>query len=236
MEIHFIMSYIFQNFWDKNKRNKNRIGELSRFSQKENKSSFMKIINVIPIDTTLVYYDLYKFLGTTYSVGTVSPTPISAYDAELISGTTYAYTFIYPIYDFQVPVGEAPEDYTDGATPWEFQTTIAIVKSKIMFPNMPDWGVDGAKIISYLYKEDGTVVDNLKFVLREGSQNLDELSVDYGEFHRWVNLLDDNGETNGYEFEYYCIFPIPDNQQIFLNANLYVYNLKNYYHVQSTKI
>jgi len=210
----------------------NDITKLPKFSYKKNTSSFLKKINIVEIDTTPVYYDLYNFKGITYSTGTISPEPESAYEKsdEPVSGDIYTYTFIYPIYGFSVLSGETPESVTGGATPWEFKTTVAVIKNKIHLPNMPDWAITGCKLISYLYNEDGSLVENLKIVLLEEGQNLDEISVDFSEFYRWVKL------EEGYNFEQYVIYPIPENHQISLKSNLYIYNFKNNYYGQSGQI
>ena len=142
----------------------------------------------------------------------------------------YSYGFIYPIYGFSVPSGENPEDYTDGSSPWEFKTSIAIIKQSYEFHEMPEWMINGAKIISYLYNENGSIVENLKVILLNESQNMDEISVDFTEFYRWIEL------EKGYIFEYYAVFPVPENQQISLKSNLYIYNFKNNCYDQSKQI
>jgi len=220
------MAYKIENLINNVEKNKNNIAKIIDTSYVKNSSSFTKKITKISIDTTPVYYDLYKFLGVTYSVGEVSPTPESAYDARLISGTTYAYSFIYPAFGFAVPFEETPESVTDGATPWEFQTSIAIIKSTILFSNISDLIVDGMSLISYVSNEDGSVVEDLKVVLEEESQSIDEVSIDFSEFYRWIQL------SEGYQFEYYAIYPVPENHQITLTSNLYFYNTKNDYYAQ----
>jgi len=212
------------------KRNEDRIDKLSIESQKKITTSYIKRLNKGSIDTTPVYYDLYNFLGTTYATGTTSPTPASAYIASLISGSIYSYTFKYPVYGFAVPDYLTPEDITDGATPWEFQTKIAVIKTIVELPNLSEWMLDGTKIISYLYNEDGSVVTDLKFIYLESGQNLDEQSVDFSTFHRWIKT------ENGFNLEYNAIYPIPENHDLSLVANLYMYNPKNDNYAQQIKI
>lgn len=213
----------------KSEANNKDLLKLSKFRYSTNYSTFLKKLSYVELDTTPTYYDLYNFDGITYSTGETSPSPASAYSVTVISGSINAYSFIYPIYGFSVPIGEEPEDYTDGATPWTFKTTLAIIKSITHFPKMPEWAIDGAKLISYLYKQDGSIVQNLKVVLRESGQNLNELSVDLTEFYRWIEL------SEGYNFEHYAMYPLPENEEIFLNSKLYFFNPKNY-HAKSKKV
>jgi len=212
------------------KRNQDRIDKLLKESYNKTTASYIKRLNKGSIDTTPVYYDLYNFLGVTYATGTTSPIPASAYiDVEEESGL-HSYTFKYPVYGFSVPDALTPEDITDGATPWEFQTKIAVIKTIINYPNLPDWALDGVKLLSYLYNEDGSIVNDLKFIYLESGQNLDEQSVDFSTFHRWIKT------ENGFNLEYNAIYPIPENHDLSLVANLYMYNPKNDNYAQQIKI
>jgi hypothetical protein len=203
--------------------------EINKISLK-NQSSFTNKINIVSIDTTPTYYDLYKYSGISQSIGSSSPSPASAYKATLISGSIYEYDFIYPTIGFAVPAGATPESYTDGATPWTFQTSIAIIKSRINFPNIPDWGIDGTKIICYLVNEDGSPVTNLSVTLQEGGENIEEITILFSYFYRWIKL------DVGYDFEFYAIYPMVANSQVSLIANLYIYNKRKAYAISSTKI
>lgn len=208
--------------------NENDIFKLTKFNYQKNTNSFLKKINVIQVDTTPTYYDLYKFLGITFSTGENPPNPPEVYK-DISDGNGW-WSFFYPIYGFPVPLGENPEDYSYGATPWEFQTSIVIIKRLYEFPNIPDWVINGTKVISYLFNNDGSYIQNLKYILLPGSLNIDEFSIEFSEFYRWIKL------EKGYNFEYYAIYPVPQNHQIFLNTKLYVYNFKNDYYGQSKQI
>ena len=203
--------------------NENKIEFLQPLSYIKVNNSFIKKLNIISINTTPIYYDLYNFEGITFS--TSEPEPASAYEYRDIG-----YYFIYPVWGFVVPSGETPESITDGATPWQFQTTIAIIKTQLNFPKMPDWVIDGAKVISYLYNDDDSAVGDLAFTILPGGENMDAIVVDFSEFHRWIKL------EEGYNFEYYAIYPVPENHQLHLNTNLYIYNPKNNYYGQSKQI
>lgn len=215
----------------------NNLQKLHRWNRQNyisHANTFYKKITTVELDITPTYYDLYNFTGTTYAVDTTSPSPASAYTAEYVSTVGgvdyYAYTFIYPTYGFAVPSGEDPEDYSSGATDWEFETSIAIIKSTYSFPAMPDWGIDCAKIICYLENEDGSAIGDIKYILLDEGQNQDEISVDFKYFYRWVKL------NEGYELKFYSIFPLVENRQTSLNAKIYFYNVKNLNYGQSAKI
>ena len=224
------LSNKFHNLYSHIKQNINYLDDLIQFTYTKNIKYFSRKVNIITIDTTPTYYDLYKFDGITELIGTTSPSPASAYTVTPVSDLMNSYDFIYPVFGFAVPLGDTPETYTNGATSWTFQTTIAIVKTIIHFPLMPDWAINGCKIISYLTSQDGSIVQNNKFILYPQGADTEELSVELSEFYRWVKL------DKGYKLEYYAIYPIPSNQQISLNTKLYIYNPKYYNHVQSTEI
>ena len=206
--------------------NQSNITNLVDVSYLKRSSSFIKALNKISIDTTLTYYDLYNFLGTTYTSGSTPPTPVSAYTGNATDG----WTFKYPIYGFRTLLNQTPESLTDNAGPWEFQTTIALVQTNTQFIYMPEWAFDGCKVISYLYNTDGTIVEDLKFTLLESGQNQDEIYVDFTTFHKWAKL------ENGYELHFFAMFPIPENEDIKLNTYLYIYNPKGDYYAQQIKI
>lgn len=213
------------------------VKSLSKLNVQKKVDFFSKKINKIELDTTPVYYDLYNYNGITQAIGTaVSPTPESAYEATLISGTTYQYDFIYPIYGFVVPIGETPEDYTGGATPWTYKTTIAVVKTTMQFSEMPDWAIDGSKVVCYVSNDDGSMVGNLEFVLLAGGQDTQAITVDFSYCYRWIVLKDDDNVTTGYNFEFFAIYPIATGHKTNLYANLYFYNPKDYYVIHPTKI
>lgn len=214
--------YSIEELWQTIKYNSFRISDFSKIEYTNNPNTFIKNIRFVSIDTTPQYYDLYNFLGTTSS--TNQPSPASAYNYRYsINTASYAYYFIYPRRGFPVPSGESPEDYTDGATPWEFKTTISIVKTVYQFPKMPDWALDGAKLVAYLQRTDNQPVGNITYYLRAAGTNLNEITVDFNYFYRWVKL------NEGYNFEFYAIYPFVDSD-IFINAKLYFYNPKKVYH------
>jgi hypothetical protein len=206
--------------WENIRKNQQDIFKLSGFTYQTNSNSFLRHVNIVSLDTTPVFYDLYKFLGITYANEAQEPASAYEYDAD-----SNSWVFILPTVGFAVPEGATPESQTEGATPWEYQTTIAIVKSSIDFPKMPDWGIDGAKLISYIANLNGTPVENIKVVLQSSGQNMDEISVDFNNFHRWIAL------EEGYRLEYYAIYPITNTQAV-ITSNLYIYNSKNTYYGQ----
>ena len=217
---------IIQDVLDKQQKNTQKIFKSTKFSFKQHSSSFINKFRSVELEFTPVYYDLYKFLGITYSGGgDTSPVPESAY----IEQNSNEWYFKYPIIGFPVLAGATPESVTDGAETWEFQVTVAVIKSVTQFDKMPDWAIEGAKHVSYLYKTDGTPYTSSKEILQAKSTDLDEISVDFNNFHRWVKL------TNGYNFEFYAIYPLTSTE-IKLNTTLYFTNTKNTNYAKSEKI
>lgn len=215
-----VISDLYQN----NRENQQRVFELTKINLQLHATSLITKSNIIEIDTTPTYVDMYKFLGLTYTTDESSAIPASAYE-ERDNG----YHWIYPIYNFPVPAGQTPESITGGATPWEYKLTLATVKTTVNFPLMPDWGIDGARLVTYLYRNDGTPVGYLKAILLAQGQNLNEISIEFNYFYRWVKL------QTGYRFEFYAIYPLQDSE-IKLKANLYISNVRKDYNVQPQKI
>ena len=216
---------VIQDLFQKTKANQQEVFNLNKFSFNQHTDSFINKFQSVTLDLVPVYYDLYKFLGITYATGATSPTPASAYEEQ----ETEQWYFIYPTIGFAVVAGETPESVTDDVTPWQFQTTVAVIKSLFSFPKMPDWAIDGARHIAYLYKEDGTGYTSSKVILQAKSQDFNEISVDFNDFYRWIKLED------GYNFEYYAIYPLPTSE-VYLNTTIYFNNPKNTNYAQSEKI
>ena len=216
---------IIQDLWKQTESTNQKAFDLNKFSFEQHTDSFINRFQSVTLDLTPVYYDLYKFLGITYVTGATPPDPASAYEER----ETEQWYFKLPTIGFAAPAGETPESVTGGATPWEFQTTVAVVKTSKQFNKMPDWAIDGAKHISYLYKDDGTAYSSSKEILQTKSTNLNEISVDFNDFHRWVKL------DSGYNFEYYAIYPLPSSE-VHLNTTIYFTNTKNTNYAKSEKI
>jgi len=207
---------------------------LKKFSYRTNTDNFMRNIQKVSIDTTPEYFNTYLFEGTLFYAGPSvdAPEPESAYrfeegDDNPDSGR---YTFIYPTWNFRSPAEESPESITDGAEPWTLQTSIGVIKSKLHFPKLPDRGIDGTKLIVYVNMLDGSPYTTTKFVYLQESQDFDELSVEFSYFYRWIKL------SEGYDFEFYSIFPVAENEQLVVTANLYFYNTNSQYYAQSYNI
>ena len=214
-------------------QNEGSLSKLKKETYYKYDNSFLRVINKIDIDTTPTYYGIYKFLGTTYS--STEPSPSEAYE-ENDNGT---YTFIYPVWNFPALLGTDPEDYTYGATPWELQTYVAVVNTRIVFPFLKEKIIDGSRIISQLHKLDGTLVSDLSVVLREKGQNQDKISIDFTYFYRWLRLTTNVGAESGMALDYYAIYPISTNVEesdLVHNASIYFYNPAGNFYGQSREI
>lgn len=203
---------IFNSF----KTNKNKISKLWNKAE-TNKINSERIekqqvisypVNIIKKTTEInlsfetVYYDLYDWLGITSQYGGSAPEPESAYtkvpDRDI-------WFFKYPVQDFRVPQGEKPWNITGTSSEnWEYKKTIGNIKQSYHFDLFPDWAIQYAKIKSYVYSEDdeGTPVV------------VEDLSI----FHRWIK------KENGYDFEFYGFFTLPEEQELLLYVSLVMLN------------
>ena len=94
-----------------------------------------------------VLYDLYKFLGVTYTNIETGAVPAELYQSN---PTMTAWTFLLPVFGYKVPHGEDPEALLGtGEGSWEFQTTIAIVKTRIHLPGIPEYLINKARVFSF---------------------------------------------------------------------------------------
>jgi hypothetical protein len=149
-------------------------------------------------------FDLYKFKGITYTNNEADATPAEVYE-EL---TPDAWTFILPVYGYRVESGVDPAVLT-GASPWEFITTICIVKSKIHYINLSDNLISKARIINYLYTADNSPLPTFKILI----DPINDLYADYTYFYRWVKSNDE------WDLEFYAFYPYYAN--VLMSTSIY---------------
>jgi hypothetical protein len=172
-------------------------------------SSFKKTSR-FPLDTTPNFYNLYNFTGVTYrSGGGNPPTPLSCYKEDP-PGT---WRFIYPYYDYRVPVSNTPED-TSGCEGWELASSIGNIRTTLKFPGLLEDNIYSFELLSYLYDNEGNTVD----------------SENFAQFYKWTK------DGDGYDFSFYAYWEIPVNKEILLKAELVLLNKTNYNSIQYTKM
>lgn len=204
--------------WKKYKRTiaKKVVAQLTPIKKVEYSVNIFEKKSELEIDTTPVIYDLYNWLGITYSTGQgvngdESPQPASAYIES--NGSFY---FKYPILDFRVPQPEKPHTLT-GTLPeeWEYVKTVASVKTSIFIRNITEEILNHIKIKTYLYNTANEPLSNDSF----------------SELYRW------NKESNGYTFNYNAFFTIEqENSQLLLYASLILDNPKQFDTLQKIKL
>jgi hypothetical protein len=162
--------------------------------------------NVSVLTHVPVVYDLYKFLGTTYTNNPEGAVPPGLYDFD---GT--AYTFNLPVYGYRVPQGVDPVVYSGGATPWEFITSVNIIRTRVNYLNLPDSYIKKSKIVSYLYTDDNTPIPSLNILI----DPINEIYTDFSYFYRWLKVDD------GYVLDFYAFFPYFTTVEVKLKTNVY---------------
>jgi hypothetical protein len=152
-----------------------------------------------------IIYDLYNFLGTTYTNDPAGAIPPERYDFD---GT--AYRFNLPIYGYRVAKDVDPVIFT-GATPWEFITSINVIRTRVNYLNLPDSYIKKSKIISYLYTDDNTPIPSLNILI----DPINEIYTDFSYFYRWLKVDD------GYVLDFYAFFPYFTTVEVKLKTNVY---------------
>ena len=156
-----------------------------------------------------VIYDLYKFLGVTYTNNLDGAVPPNCYDFD---GT--AYRFNLPVYGYRVPQGVDPVVFSGGATPWQFITSINIIHTRVNYLNLPDTYIKKTKVVSYLYTDDNIPIPSLNVLI----DPISEIYTDFSYFYRWLKV------TDGYILDFYAFFPYFTTVEVKLKTNVYFLN------------
>ena len=164
--------------------------------------------NVSILTHAPVVYDLYKFLGTTYTNNEAGAVPPEVYE-ENEEGN--AWTFILPVYGYRVPQGVDPVVNSGGATPWEFITSVNVIRTRVNYLNLPDSYIKKSKIVSYLYTDDNSPIPSLNVLI----DPLGEIYTDFSYFYRWLKVGD------GYVLDFYAFFPYFTTVEVKLKTNVY---------------
>jgi len=165
--------------------------------------------NVSTLVHVPVLYDLYNFLGTTYTNNPAGAVPPGCYDFD---GT--AYIFNLPVYGFRVPQGVDPVVFSGGATPWQIITSVNIIRTRTNYLYLPDSYIKKARVVSYLYTDDNTPIPSLNVLI----DPISEIYTDFSYFYRWLKVDD------GYILDFYSFFPYFPTVEVKLKTNVYFLN------------
>ena len=201
--------------WLATEENRIKAEKLEKKQITELSKTTIKKTTEIDLGFKTIYYDLYDWKGITSQYGGSAPTPESAYHKSFDRNNWF---FKYPTYNFRVLQGEKPWNVVAGTSPgqWEYQSTIGNVKQTYHFDLFPDWAIPYAKLKSYAYSENNAGTPVL----------VDDLYT----FHRWIK------KEPGYDFEFYGIFTMPEEQQLFLYVSLVMMNRRVMNVIQNKKI
>jgi hypothetical protein len=162
--------------------------------------------NVSVLTHAPVIYDLYKFLGITYTNSEAGAVPPERYDFD---GT--AYRFNLPVYGYRVPQGIDPVVFSGGATPWQFITSVNIIRTRTNYLNLPDSYIKKVKVVNYLYTDDNSPIPSLNILI----DPISEIYTDFSYFYRWLKVDD------GYVLDFYSFFPYFPTIEVKLKTNVY---------------
>jgi hypothetical protein len=162
--------------------------------------------NVSTLNHVPIIYDLYNFLGITYTNNEAGAIPASCYDFD---GT--AYRFNLPVYGYRVLQGVDPVVFSGGATPWEFITSVNVIHTRVNYLNLPDSYIKKVKIVSYLYTDNNTSIPSLNILI----DPISEIYTDFSYFYRWLKV------TDGYVLDFYSFFPYFTTIEVKLKTNAY---------------
>lgn len=201
----------FPKIWYTVQENKDETEKLDPINVIEVPYTTLKKTSRFPLDTTPNYYNLYDYTGVTYiSGGSNQNIPNSSLYTENPTGT---WNFNLPIYNYRVPVGTTPQEQS-GSDEWELASSIGNIKAVVKFESLPERDIYSFDLLSYLYDEEGNVVE----------------SENFSQFYRWVKT------GAGYDFYYHAFWTIPEDKEILLKAELVLLNKKNYGVIQYTKV
>lgn len=212
----------FKQLYTDIQKNKNLNDNLkfSQISISVNPSLEKNLITVL--NTTPSIYDLYNFKGITYTNDPDLAVPVELYDTD-DGGASYY--FILPTFGYRVNQGVDPEVET-GAGPWEYLTTINIVKTIVTFQNLTETMLHNARIVSYLHTTGNVAVPNLEILVDPYINSY----TDYSEFYRWRKT------SIGYDLEYYAFFPYFNTINLQLKSSVYFIDKGTSNAIQSSKI
>jgi hypothetical protein len=179
--------------------------KLNNISRSVNNSSEKFIIS--PVVHNPVLFDLYNFQGLTYTNDESGAVPPQYYD---VNEENTAWTFNLPIWGYRVSDGVNPETLL-GVGPWEYLTSISIIKTKIHYLNLPEIYVQKAKVISYLYTDDNLAIPSFEVLV----DPINDIYLDFSTFYRWVQV------TDGYELEFYSFLPVIEGMDVKLDTTIY---------------
>jgi hypothetical protein len=148
-----------------------------------------------------VSYDLYKFLGITFTNNIAEAVPTQYYDAN---ETNTSFTFNLPVYGYAIAQGLDPETEL-GIGPWEYQTTVSIINTRVAFPNITEHIISKCVIHSFFNSTDGTGLNsssslsNFQFLI----DPIKEIYTDFSDFYRWLKI-----NENLYELQILGFYPV----------------------------
>lgn len=212
-----------QKTWDSVQAQKQEIENLDTFQvRSQTRTTLTKLLRV-PISIEVVFKDLYRFTGVTFTNIEENAEPPELYDHDEENGT---FSFKYPIFGYAVPQGEDPNETLGGT--WEYQTTVGIIKTDIILKNLTDDMVLHSKITTQISTPggDSAVIPELRTLIDPVS----EIYAEYNEFHKWVK------QTNQYKLQYFVFFPKPEEIDLNINAELLIYAPGNYNEIQKYEI
>jgi len=174
------------------------------------------------ITHTPIIYDLYRFLGVTYTNNESLAVPAELYTAN---EDDTVFTFNLPVYGYAVPQYTDPFDST-GVDTWEYQLSVAIIKTRINYANITSDIVHRSNLFTYLTTDNNTEIPSLQILI----DPIKEIYTDFSHFFRWIEL------TSGYDLEIYAFYPLVENINLSLITNVVFMTQGAFNEIQPYKI
>lgn len=175
------------------------------------------------ITHTPVIYDLYRYLGVTYTNNAEFAVPAELYTAN---EANTVFTFNLPVYGYPVPLDTDPNELLGTTDAWEYQLSVAIIKTKINYAGINSDIVHRASLFTYFNTDSNITIPSLQVLV----DPIAEVYTDFFYFYRWVEL-----ET-GYDLEVYAFYPLTDNVNLSLTTNIVFFTQGAFNEIQPYQI
>lgn len=170
-----------------------------------------------------VIYDLYRYLGVTYTNDVNFAVPAELYTAN---ENNSVFTFNLPTYGYAVPFDVDPNELLGTVNAWEYQVSVAIIKTKINYTGLTSDIVRRANLVTLLETDSNITIPSLQVLI----DPIKEIYTDFSYFYRWIEL------ASSYDLEIYAFYPLTNNVNLTMTTNITFFSKGAFNEIQSNQI
>ena len=218
----------FRKVWEEVEFNKSEIDSLPLIQNLNTNVNTLQRYLFNTIDHTPVVFDLYNWLGVTFTTAETSPEPTSLYQRNALDT---GWEFILPIFGYRIP-HQADVETITGSSDWEFNTSVVASKTKVFYQGLTERTLDRLRVVTILSarNQDQLLVPISSSAFKILIDPINNIFTNYSIFTRWVK------QNNGYDLEVYSFYPLLDNLDIKLTTKVYGINKEVIDEIQPFKI